>query len=80
MQKIVGIKIGDRIEEAEKVQNLLTEYGSVIKTRLGIRGEDSESDKGTIIIEIDEKNSGKTDELENKLSQLESIEIREMQF
>jgi len=80
MQKIVGIKIGDRIEEAEKVQNLLTEYGSVIKTRLGIRGENSETDKGTIIIEIDEKNSGNSEKLENKLSLLDGIEIREMQF
>jgi len=80
MKKIVGIKIGDRIEDAEKVQNLLTEYGSVIKTRLGIRGEDLETDKGTIIIEIDESDTGKSEELENKLSQLDSIETREMVF
>lgn len=80
MQKIVGIKIGDRIEDAEKVQNLLTEYGAVIKTRLGIRGEDLETDKGTIIIEIDERDTGKSEELENKLSKLDSIETREMVF
>lgn len=80
MQKIVGIKIGDRIEDAQKVQNLLTEYGAVIKTRLGIRGEELETDKGIIIIEIDERNSEKSNELENKLDQLDSIETREMEF
>ena len=33
---IIGIKINDRIKEAGKVQQVLTDYGCSIKTRLGL--------------------------------------------
>ena len=36
MSTIIGIKISNRIEEATKLQEILTNYGCVIKTRIGL--------------------------------------------
>lgn len=36
---IISIKIGDRMEIAPEVQEILTKYGKNINTRLGIRGK-----------------------------------------
>ena len=36
MRVIMGIQVGDREQEAVKVQELLTKQGCIIKTRLGL--------------------------------------------
>ena len=36
MTAIIGIKVENRREEASKLQDILTEYGCVIKTRIGL--------------------------------------------
>jgi len=52
--KVVFILIGRRVEEAVKVQSVLSEFGDIIKTRLGINREMSrENDaSGFIFLEL----------------------------
>ena len=52
--KVIFILIGHRVEEAVKVQSVLSEFGDVIKTRLGINRELSQNDRasGFIFLEL----------------------------
>jgi hypothetical protein len=54
VMNIVLILIGHRVESATKVQNILTENGDIIKTRLGLNRELSNNEKasGFIFLEI----------------------------
>lgn len=78
---IFGIHIRDRIKNAAKVQEVLTQYGCFIKTRIGLHdtASDSCSPSGLILLELDgeEKKCG---ELADKLSAIESVEIRQIRF
>ena len=52
---IVGVHITDRVKHAVEVQNILTEYGCHIKTRLGLHElaeGDSCSPSGLVIVEF----------------------------
>ncbi len=73
-KSILLILIGKRKEEAVKVQQILTGWGCMIKTRLGIHDGvlDNCSDSGLVILELvgtDEQNQ----ELARKLSLLPGV-------
>jgi len=73
-KSILLILVGQRKEEAVKVQQILTGWGCMIKTRLGIHDGvlDNCSDSGLVIIELvgeDEKKQ----ELARKLSVLPGV-------
>ena len=50
MFKIMLIKVGGREENAPKVQEILTDYGTIIETRLGLHQNDGNESKGLIIL------------------------------
>lgn len=73
-KNILLILVGKRKEEAVKVQQILTGWGCIIKTRLGIHDGVLEncSDNGIIILELvgtDEQ----VDELTRKVSVLPGV-------
>ncbi|MDP3058850.1 MAG: hypothetical protein Q8N36_05290 [bacterium] len=73
---IMVIKIGNRSHSATKVQELLTEYGCHIKTRVGFHhtSDDFCSEDGIIILQLTaykETNDGLVLKL-NKLPQVEA--------
>ncbi|MCX7954342.1 MAG: hypothetical protein N3A01_04025 [Bacteroidales bacterium] len=83
MNKIVilGLYISERITNATKVQDILTRYGCLIKTRLGLH-ETSEnycSNCGLIILELLD-NTDEIEKLENELKNIDGIEIQKMIF
>lgn len=81
MRVILGIEIGNREDDALKVQSLLTEYGCSIKTRLGMHEAGNMcSSKGLIIIEMAIGHDEKATELESKLRSLESVKVGKMEF
>ena len=83
MRIIMGIQIGDRNSDAVKVQELLTEYGCYIKTRLGLHdsgGSGSCSATGLILLEFVDESEDKVKELESKLATLDNISVRRMEF
>jgi hypothetical protein len=66
--------VGKRKEEAVKVQQILTAWGCMIKTRLGIHDGVLEncSDSGLIMLELVGEDE-KKEELERKLSVLPGV-------
>ncbi len=80
MTTILGLKVSNKQENALKVQQVLTENGCKIKTRLGLNIVEKEecSASGLILLEItDEKEANK---IKNELSKINEIEIQEMKF
>lgn len=82
MEKIVmGILVGDREQEALRVQELLTKHGCVIKTRLGLHEtENICSIKGLILLEFKKDSDEEVASLKAELEKLESIKVRTMEF
>ena len=85
MKKIImGIQVGFREDDVPEVQKLLTEYGCYIKTRIGVH--DAEPDKevcseiGIILLEFVTGADDKVAELEGKLSEIESVDVKKMEF
>lgn len=83
MRTIMGIQVGDREHEAISLQELLTEHGCAIKTRLGLHenaGEGQCSSKGLILIEFYNGQDQQAQALEAALEKLTSIKVRKMVF
>ena len=57
MSTIIGIKVSNRVEDATKLQEILTNYGCVIKTRIGLHdmGEYKCLNYGIVLIQIIDK-------------------------
>jgi hypothetical protein len=77
----LGIHITDRVHHAHVVQDLLTEYGCSIKTRMGLHdvSEKSCSPNGLVLLEMagDEK---PVFELVEKLKAVEGVDVQQMIF
>jgi hypothetical protein len=65
MSAIIGIQISNRIEEATKLQEILTNYGCLIKTRIGLHdmGEYKCLNYGIVLIQVVDKINEIYDEL-----------------
>jgi hypothetical protein len=82
MRQIMGIQVGNRENEALKVQELLTKNGCIIKTRLGLH-ESSEalcSITGLIILEFLPDKEDEIGALEKELSTLNTVVVKKMVF
>jgi hypothetical protein len=78
---ILGVHITDRVKHAPQVQQVLTESGCAIRTRLGLHetGERSCSPNGVLILEmLDDQDA--VDRLRDALAAIEGVEIKEMIF
>ena len=78
---VVGVHITDRVHHAHKVQDLLTEYGCSIKTRIGLHDVSDQfcSPNGLLLLEMagDEK---PIFELIDKLNAVEGVDTQQMVF
>lgn len=65
MTAIIGISIENRREESQKLQEILTEYGCYIRTRIGLHpmGEYKCLNYGIVLIEVIDKINEIYDEL-----------------
>ena len=78
---IFGVHITDRTRKAAEVQQLLSEYGCHIKTRLGLHetSDDACSPNGLVLLEM--LNDGaESKDLFNKLSAVDGVDIKQMVF
>lgn len=73
MSAIIGIQVSNRIEEAVKLQEILTEYGCLIKTRIGLHdmGEYKCLNYGIVLIQVVDK----INEIYDKLSKYWKVQI-----
>ena len=78
---ILGVHIQDRVKEASVVQQLLTEYGCNIKTRLGLHEVDEKfcAAGGVVLLELVGKN-GECAALEEKLAAIDGVDVKRMVF
>jgi hypothetical protein len=78
---ICGIHITDRVVHAQQVQQVLTEYGTYIKTRMGLHEVSAgfSSPNGLILLEF-VQNEAKFKELTKKLGAITGVEVQQMIF
>ncbi len=78
---IYGVHVTNRMNKAPNVQQLFSEYGCNIKTRIGLHdvGKDFCSSSGVILLEMfgDE---AVCEELRKKLAAIDGIEVQQMIF
>lgn len=78
---ILGVMVTDRVNEAFRVQDVLTKFGCTIKTRLGLHETSDEycSSNGLILLELtgDQQEFVK---LENALLSIEGVQVKKMVF
>jgi ribosome biogenesis SPOUT family RNA methylase Rps3 len=79
--RIVGLLITDRIKEAGRTQQLLSNYAHIIKSRLGFHEvtEDVCSRVGVIILQLS-GDPEEFDRLEGELGLIGGLEIKHMSF
>jgi hypothetical protein len=78
---ILGIYISDRMDEAIRVQSILTKFGCSIKTRLGLHDvTDSYCDTGGLMILELTGDTGECMKLENELLKIDGLEVKKMIF
>ena len=73
MAKLLIVKVGERSKTAVRVQEVLTQHGCSIKTRLGLHEfapECGERDEGLIILEV----MGSNEEIGKLREALEAVE------
>ncbi|MFA6242887.1 MAG: hypothetical protein WC655_18250 [Candidatus Hydrogenedentales bacterium] len=78
---ILGVHITNRVKNARVVQDLFSEYGCNIKTRLGLHEVDKSfcSPSGLIILEMYGEVS-LIHEMRDKLLAVEGVQVQEMIF
>jgi len=78
---IYGIHVTDRMRDAEGVQNLLSEYGCYIKTRIGLHDVNEKycSPHGVILLEMF-GDPAICMELKRKLEAIGGVDVKEMVF
>jgi len=78
---VLGVHITDRVHHAHAVQDLLTQYGCSIKTRIGLHEVSDQfcSPNGLLLLEMagDEK---PIFEMIDKLKAVEGVDIQQMVF
>ena len=85
MSKIImGIELEQRRETAADVQEVLTDYGCFIKTRIGLHSASNQgevcSEKGLIVLELINDSQKQTEELEEKLTDIEGVNVKKIEF
>ncbi|MCD6102649.1 MAG: hypothetical protein J7J68_01600 [Thermotogaceae bacterium] len=81
IRTVMAVLVENRKETAEKVQKILTGWGCLIKTRLGLHDGvlDNCSDAGLIILEL-VGNSEQHKELSEKLNRLPGVRANYMEL
>ncbi len=80
MTTIIGIGVTNRKEIAKKVQDVLTEFGCDIKTRLGLSDYNETECSYNGLILVDVPNREKALLLEKELKNIDNVVIKEMEF
>ncbi len=78
---ILGVHITGRLHRAQQVQELLSEYGGCIKTRLGLHEVENGqgSPNGLLLLET-AGGEAKVEELASKLGAIDGVYVKKMVF
>ncbi|OPY13329.1 MAG: hypothetical protein A4E66_00811 [Syntrophus sp. PtaB.Bin001] len=80
-KSVLGIMVTNRVENAQQVQKILTEFGCSIKTRLGLHevNENLCSTSGLLLLELFGDESACV-ELEKQLRAVPGLQVQKMIF
>ncbi len=80
MATIMGVRLDNRTQTAVDFQATLTNFGCIIKTRLGLHdvSENKCASNGIILMEVIDDEEAK--EFEKELRKIEGIQIQVMKF
>lgn len=78
---VLGVHITDRVHHVRDVQNVFTEYGCSIKTRLGLHSvsEDFCSPNGLVLLEMAGPEKPVFEMIE-KLKAIQGVDVQKMVF
>ena len=80
MSKVVmGIQLRERTENSTSFQTIISKYGSIIHTRLGLHETTSDS-SGIIVLDFIDNADSKVENLEKELSEIGNVNIQKMLF
>lgn len=79
-KRILGIYIGEKVNEPVRVQHLLSKYGCSIRTRLGLNDTLNEVKGGGIILLELTGDLAECERLENALKGIEHLDVQRMTF
>ena len=80
MSKIVmGIQLLERTKDSTNFQSVISKYGSIIQTRIGLHEEASGS-SGIIVLDFADNTDSKVENLEKELMAIGNISIQKMYF
>lgn len=78
---VMGIRISDRESDASNVQKILTDYGCIIKTRIGLHEATNVcSTSGLIILEFVKGKEDEIEKLKEQLGNISSVIVKTMEF
>ena len=78
---IFGVHLTNRVKHASMVQEVFTEFGSHIRTRLGLHdvGPHGSSPSGVIVLDVTGDDRS-LDRMAERLSAIEGVEVQRMVF
>ncbi len=78
---LLCVHVTNRVKNAPEVQNLFTQYGDNIKTRLGLHEVSAElnSPAGVLVLEMVGEQA-RFEELASKVEALEGVEVQKVVF
>ena len=81
MTTIIGVRLDNRTQTAVDFQKILTNFGCIIKTRLGLHdvAESNCAPNGTILLEVIDGDERSKD-FENELCNIDGLELQTMCF
>ena len=80
MKTIIGVKLSNRKDTSQEFQDVLTKYGCIIRTRIGLHDVNCGkcSSNGIILLEV--LNNELVPEFQKALCSIDNIEIQQMAF
>ncbi len=78
---ILGVHLTDRVRNAGMVQEVLTEFGAHIRTRLGLHdtGAHGSSPSGVIVLDVTGDDRS-LDRMAERLGAIEGVDVQRMVF
>jgi hypothetical protein len=82
MFKIMAVKIEPRVKKAPEVQEVLTKYGCIIQTRIGLHeaSQDSCSNSGLVLLNLLDDRKEEVDKLQGELNNIEGTVAKLMEI
>jgi hypothetical protein len=79
---IIGVLLNNRVDNAPEFQSILSKYGSIIQTRIGLHAasEDINLKKGVILLDFIDNPGTELERFKEELAGFQDIDMQQMVF